>query len=67
MHITERNFDYFVEGLPYLDGIKMMIMPEEVTKVSALRNGDFDLAKIGEPLSLIRCRQIDSKYLELRF
>jgi len=48
----KKNSDYFVEGLPYLEGIKMMIMPEEVTRVSALRNGDVDLAKISEPLSL---------------
>jgi len=46
-----------VEGLPYLSEIKMMIMPEEVTRVSALRNGDVDLAKISEPLSL---RQLPS-------
>jgi len=32
-------------------------MPEEVTRVSALRNGDVDLAKISEPLSL---RQLPS-------
>ncbi|PZC52859.1 MULTISPECIES: ABC transporter substrate-binding protein [unclassified Mesotoga] len=52
-YITLRkNAEYFVEGLPYLSEIKMMIMPEEVTRVSALRNGDVDLAKIGEPLSL---------------
>jgi len=47
-----KNADYFVAGLPYLDEIKMMIMPEEVTRVSALRNGDVDIAKISEPLSL---------------
>jgi len=54
-YITLRK--YFVEGLPYLSEIKMMIMPEEVTRVSALRNGDVDLAKISEPLSL---RQLPS-------
>ena len=48
----KRNTEYFIEGLPYLDEIKMMIMPEEVTRVSALRNGDVDLARINEPLSL---------------
>lgn len=52
-----KNNDYFVEGLPYLDEIKMLVMPEEVTRVSALRNGDVDLAKISEPLSL---RQLPS-------
>jgi len=57
-YITLRkNTEYFVEGLPYLSEIKMMIMPEEVTRVSALRNGDVDLAKISEPLSL---RQLPS-------
>jgi peptide/nickel transport system substrate-binding protein len=48
----KRNTEYFIEGIPYLDEIKMMIMPEEVTRVSALKNGDVDLAKINEPLSL---------------
>ncbi|MEA2067503.1 MAG: ABC transporter substrate-binding protein, partial [Thermotogota bacterium] len=52
-HITlTENEKYFIEGLPYLDEIVYVIIPEEVSRVSALRNGDVDLAKINEPLSL---------------
>ncbi|TYC04037.1 MAG: ABC transporter substrate-binding protein [Kosmotoga sp.] len=52
-HITlSKHEDYFVEGIPYLDEIEFVIIPEEVSRVSALRNGDVDLAKINEPLSL---------------
>lgn len=52
-HITlVKNSNYFVPKLPYLDTVKFVIIPEEVSRVSALRNGDVDLSKIGEPLSL---------------
>jgi peptide/nickel transport system substrate-binding protein len=52
-HITlTKNDKYFIEGLPRLDEIVFVIIPEEVSRVSALRNGDVDLATINEPLSL---------------
>lgn len=52
-HITlVKNTDYFIPELPYLNTVKFVIIPEEVSRVSALRNGDVNLSKIAEPLSL---------------
>ncbi|PNS00363.1 ABC transporter substrate-binding protein [Petrotoga mexicana DSM 14811] len=52
-HITlEKNSNYFIPNQPYLDKIIFRIMPEEISRVTALRNGDVDLIEIKEPLSL---------------
>ena len=38
----ERNPDFFIKGLPYLDGVSLKIIPEETTMVAALRGGRLD-------------------------
>lgn len=38
----ERNQEYFVEGLPYLDGIDFQPMPDDNARVTALRSGSVD-------------------------
>ncbi len=48
----KKNENYYEEGLPYLDGIKFHIIPEEISRVSAIRNGDVDLASLDEPTSV---------------
>ena len=39
----ERNPDYFVRDLPYLDGVVIEITPESTTRLSMLRAGKVDL------------------------
>lgn len=52
-HITlEKNSNYFIPEQPYLDKIVFRIIPEEISRVTALRNGDVDLIEIKEPLTL---------------
>ncbi|MGH7319672.1 MAG: ABC transporter substrate-binding protein [Candidatus Rokuibacteriota bacterium] len=41
--VFERNPDYFVKGLPYLDGVVLEITPDASTRVSLLRAGKVDL------------------------
>jgi ABC-type transport system substrate-binding protein len=42
--VLEKNADYFRPGLPYLDRIKLRIMKDGVTRVTALRAGEVDFA-----------------------
>jgi peptide/nickel transport system substrate-binding protein len=39
----ERNPDYFVKGLPYLDGVVIEITPDAAARLSLLRAGKVDL------------------------
>jgi len=38
----EKNPNYFIEGLPYLDGITFQPMPDDTTRMTALRSGTVD-------------------------
>ncbi|MBI2917475.1 MAG: ABC transporter substrate-binding protein [Chloroflexi bacterium] len=38
-----RNPDYFKKGLPYADGIELLLMPDISTRVSAFRSGKLDV------------------------
>ena len=38
-----RNPDYFVPGVPKLDGVTLRIIPESAGEVAALESGDVDL------------------------
>lgn len=38
----EKNPNYFIEGLPYLDGITFQPMPDDTTRMTALRSGSVD-------------------------
>jgi len=52
-HITiSKNMDYYQKGLPYLDTVNFIVIPEEISRVSALRNGDVDMAVVSDSLSL---------------
>jgi peptide/nickel transport system substrate-binding protein len=42
--VLDKNPDYFKPGLPYLDRIKLRIMKDGVTRVTALRTGEVDFA-----------------------
>lgn len=54
-HITlERNPDYFVKGLPYLDRLVFRIIPDASSRVMALEAGDIDyLAYMALPSSAV--------------
>ena len=41
--VMVRNPDYWDEGLPYLDGITVITIPEAATRAEALKSGDVDL------------------------
>ena len=41
--IMKKNPDYWDEGLPYLDEVIFLFMPEEATRLAALRVGDIDI------------------------
>lgn len=40
--VLERNENYFISGLPYLDGITFIPMPDDNARVTALRTGTVD-------------------------
>ena len=41
--VMVRNPDYWDKGLPYLDGITVVTIPEGATRAEALKSGDVDL------------------------
>ena len=44
VHITlVKNEDYFIEGIPYLDGIKYIPFKDETARMTALRTGAVDV------------------------
>ena len=52
-HITlVKNANYYIPGLPKLDEVRIIFMPEEISRVTALKTGQVDLALINETLSL---------------
>ena len=44
--VFERNPDYFMKGLPYLDGVVIEITPDSSARLSLLRAGKVDLGHI---------------------
>ncbi|MEX1020469.1 MAG: ABC transporter substrate-binding protein [Litorilinea sp.] len=40
--LLERNEDYWEEGYPYLDAVRMVYMPEQATQVAAMQGGSVD-------------------------
>lgn len=40
--VYEKFDDYRIEGLPYLDGIEIVFMPDSSTMISAMRRGEID-------------------------
>ncbi|MEN3008150.1 ABC transporter substrate-binding protein [Pseudothermotoga sp.] len=50
--VLKKNPHYFIQGQPILDEIKFVFMPEELSRVAALKNKDVDMAKISEPLNV---------------
>lgn len=40
--LFEKNSDYWVEGVPYVDSVKVLLMPDETARLAALRSGEID-------------------------
>jgi peptide/nickel transport system substrate-binding protein len=45
----EANRDFFLEGVPLLDGIEMRVIPDESSILAGLRAGTIDWAQIDDP------------------
>lgn len=52
----EANKDFFVEGVPLLDGIEMRVIPDESSILAGLRAGTIDWAIIEDPRVAILAR-----------
>jgi peptide/nickel transport system substrate-binding protein len=50
--ILEKNPHYYRAGLPYLDGLEIIYVPDDNTRVSMLRAGEIDML-IGAPYQLV--------------
>lgn len=48
----KRNPAYWQQGLPYLDGVDIVVMPDVTTRMAALRSGQLDLHDRTRPLQL---------------
>ncbi len=58
--ILERNENYFMEGLPYLDRIVMRILPDESTRAIALESGELQLSGFeSNPRNIVRLQKND--------
>jgi peptide/nickel transport system substrate-binding protein len=44
--VFERNPDYFMKGLPYMDGVVIEITPDAAARLALLRTGKADLGQI---------------------
>lgn len=54
--LLEANRDYYLAGLPYLDAVRINIVPDEAGIVAALRTGAADMALIGDPRTALTLR-----------
>jgi len=50
--VLERNQDYWMEGLPYLDKVSYKIIPEPATRRAALQGGDIHMIPSAESTSV---------------
>ena len=54
----KRNPDYYEPGLPYLDGLDFRIIPDEGSRMAALRAGSVQLTWLGRPNSASQMRDV---------
>jgi peptide/nickel transport system substrate-binding protein len=47
--VLTRNDDYYEAGLPYLDGLELRIIPDEGSRVAALRSNTCQLTSVDTP------------------
>ena len=63
--VFERNPDYFMKGMPYLDGVVGEVAPDTSTRLSLLRSGKAEFAHIWGWLSPDEVRDIKKTNPEL--
>lgn len=56
--------DYWQDGLPYLDGITYLYMPNNAALLVALKNGQIDAAQLGRPQDSEQLEGMDSLNVE---
>ncbi len=57
----EKNEDYYVEGLPYLDAVTYKIIPDTNTQIAALRAGDIDMIGVAlSPENALQVQEADN-------
>lgn len=59
--VLEANKDYWIPGLPYLDGIEFRTIPDESSILAGLRAGTIDWALINDPRVAITAGSSASK------
>ena len=45
----ERNANYWRDGFPLLDAVEVRVIPDDATRVAALRDGSIDIGYFGNP------------------
>src|SRR5919197_565798 len=65
--LFKRNPDYYIKGLPYVDGIEWQITPEIAARVSLLRTGKIDFVGVTGLLAGEEARPLESTNPELKF
>lgn len=59
--VLERNDDYFVEGLPYLDGVVMRTVSEDAARIANIAGGTADIMPMvpGQQIETLRSRGVN--------
>ncbi len=53
-----RNPHYYEHGLPYLNGLDLKIIPDEATRIAALRDGTVDMTWVADPRQAVEMHGI---------
>ena len=58
-----RNPHYYEKGLPYLDGLDLKIIPDEATRVAALRDGTVDMTWVFDPRQAVAMQSVQGVHV----
>lgn len=64
--LLQANTDYFISGLPYLDGIRINVVPDQAGLIAALRTKAADMAIIEDARAAQSLRQEEGVTLDAR-
>lgn len=53
-----RNPHYYEKGLPYLDGLDLKIIPDEATRIAAMRDGTIDMTWVFDPRQAVTMSKV---------
>jgi peptide/nickel transport system substrate-binding protein len=59
-----KNESYWRDGLPHLDTLEIKPIPDNATRVSALKSGDIDMMNTRWPADIVELRTSDFKIVE---